>query len=69
MKPTPIINIKKTPSLVLIFHYLELIIKSRLSIELTQEILIVPELELEHNNSHLASFIKEEELSKEDIIS
>ncbi|MCH2217321.1 MAG: ATP-binding protein [Flavobacteriales bacterium] len=68
MKPTPIINIKKTPSLVLIFHYLELIIKSRLSIELTQEILIVPELELEHNNSHLASFIKEEELSKEDII-
>ena len=68
MKPTPIINIKKTPSLVLIFHYLELIIKSRLSIELTQEILIVPELELDHNSSHLATFIKERELQKEDIV-
>lgn len=68
MKPTPIININSTPSLIPIFQYLENMIKSRLALELTQEIHIVPQLELEHNASHLASFVKSEELGKEDTL-
>ncbi len=68
MKPTPIININTTQSMIPMFQYLEAVIKSRLALELTKEIYIVPTLELEHNESHLAQFIKEEELQKEDII-
>jgi AAA+ superfamily predicted ATPase len=68
MKPTPIININSTPSLIPIFQYLENTIKSRLALELTQEIHIVPKLELEHNASHLANFIKAHELGKEDTL-
>lgn len=68
MKPTPIININKTESMIPMFQYLEAVIKSRLALELTQEIHIVPELDIAHNESHLALFIKEHQLQKQDII-
>ncbi|MFD2567826.1 ATP-binding protein [Pseudotenacibaculum haliotis] len=68
MKPTPIINIQQTPSILPLLAYLESIIKHRLSLEFGQEISLVSEPELEHNQSHLAAFIKEEQLYKEDII-
>lgn len=51
-----------------VFNYLESAIKFRLSKELTEEIITVPELDIENNESFLALFIKENELQKEDII-
>jgi AAA+ superfamily predicted ATPase len=68
MKPTPIININTTKEMTPIFNHLESVIKSRLALELTQEISIVPDLELENNTSHLATFIKSQNLGNEDII-
>lgn len=68
MKPTSIINIQQTQSILPLLNYLEAIIKHRLSLEFGQEISLVSELELEHNKSYLADFIKEAQLQKEDVI-
>lgn len=55
-------------SLKLIFSYLEAAIKYRLTKELTDEILVVSELDLVENDSYLAQFIKGNNLCKEDVI-
>jgi AAA+ superfamily predicted ATPase len=51
-----------------IFNHLKAQIKSRLAKELLQEIHIVPELELENNTSHLATFVKTNKLEPSDIL-
>jgi len=68
MNPTPIININTSQEMTTLFEYLSTVIKSRLSLELTQEIHIVPELDFTDNASHLSQFIKEQKLQYEDII-
>lgn len=68
MKPTPIINIHQTNSMIPLLNYLESIIKHRLAKELKQEALAIPVLDIEHNESHLVQFVKEHQLPQEDII-
>ena len=68
MKTTPIININQTHSMIPLLNYLESVIKHRLAKELQQETLAIPVLDLEHNESYLVQFIKEHQLSQEDII-
>ena len=68
MNPTPIININMTKEMTPMLNHLAAIIKSRLALELTQEIFIVPVFNLENNNSHLASYIKSRNLGNEDIL-
>lgn len=68
MNPTPIININTSQAMTPLFQYLTAVIKSRLALELTQEIHIVPPLELTENESYLSQFIKEQQLKHEDII-
>ncbi len=62
------LTIENAHSLRPIVLYLEKHIRYRLSFELKQEILDIPELDITNSDSYLASFIKEEELSFEEII-
>lgn len=68
MDNTGIININAATSFQSIFDYLEATIKHRLSLELTGEETAIPKLEVDHNQSHLARFILENDLGNEDII-
>lgn len=68
MKPTPIININTSQAMTPLFEYLSNVIKSRLALELTNEIHMIPELDLENNTSYLSQFIKEQQLQKVDVI-
>ena len=68
MKTTAIINISQANSMIPLLNYLELVIKHRLAKELKQEAFAIPVLDIENNQSHLVQFIKEHQLSKEDII-
>ncbi len=62
------LTIENIHSLRPIVLYLEKYITYRLSLELKQEVLDIPELDITHSESHLAVFIREEELSFEEII-
>ncbi len=62
------LTIENAHSMRPIILYLEKYIRYRLSFELKQEILDIPELDITNSDSYLASFIKEEELSFEEII-
>lgn len=62
------LSIENAHSMRPITLYLEKYIRYRLSFELKQEVLDIPELDIANSDSHLASFIKEEELSFEEII-
>ncbi len=68
MDKTGIINSNVATSFQSIFDYLEATIKYRLSLELTGEEIAIPKLEVDHNQSHLARFILENNLENEDII-
>ncbi len=68
MDNTGIINSSAATSFQSLFDYLEATIKYRLSLELTGEEIAIPKLEMEHNQSHLATFILENDLENEDVV-
>ncbi len=63
-----IININSKTTFKAIFNHLEDTIKHRLTLELTGEVLSIPEFNIEHNPSYLAQFISNYRLENEDII-
>lgn len=61
-------NINSTSKIDSLFTFLEETIAYRLSIELKNELLPLPELDLTYNLSHLAIFIKDKQLTQHDTV-
>ena len=59
---------KNSASIAEVFHFLERFLAYRLSKELTQEPLDLPEFDLKTNQSHLSTFISEKKLTDEEIV-